>query len=503
MGAPNGDVHFSNYSIISFDQIGTIVEHSRNISNGLVGNNGCNRYGIKFPINLNVTDMNASQILNDYKDYAEEEFSSSILISDSDFLTNLLGNERTQFLIQFEHRILDERFGELVSFDDDVEIFISAECEMKKKTNANMESETEKTKLVNLFRDLIQEIHNRMIVDVHSIDDKIKQFYVDLESSHEKLLYEIILDGYLKISNIGLCEPKKYENQLIDAVYKLRLDISIDDFKEHVKFLDFLYEFNGHGMVDSFKIDYRLTKTIEFLRDAKKWYGYLDDLKGILYDYGSLGGNDQVIGNLIRKCNVTGNEKIKVSDIGLNQLLERMNSTVPPALAETKIDSPKLKALKALLHQTLIDRVRIVCGKNELLVKGYDVNISEFNQIYCEARKIEICALHKVFIDADIDKTGEGVQITIVAPIWEIVGDRRIILNGASGVPHFFHAPDGYIGKENGDDGLPGNPGGSAGHFIAIGNRFVNDELLKIKLNGGQGSNGQSGGKGISRSESV
>lgn len=498
MGAQYGDIRFNNYSIISYDLIGTSVGYGKNDINGQVGKNGCNRDGIKFPESVDLHDVNASMIFNDYKIHAENHFANNIFVSNSDFVKNLVEDERMRFLTQIG--ILDNRMNELISFNEDVEIFIDPECQLNENKNANIEFEREnRTTKVDLIGNLVKVIQNRMVNDVHSIDDRIKGFYINLESSNRNLLHEIILDGYLQFSNIGECEPKRYERQLIHAVYTLRIDVSIDDFKEHVKFLNFLNEFNGKKMNESFEID-RLKNTVEFLRESKKWYSFLDDFKGILHEYGSLGGNDQVIGDLIKNCNITENEMKKVSDIGLNQLLERMNSTIPPVLAETKVDSRKLNALRTILHQSLIDRVRSNCGKNVLVVKGYDVNLSEINRINCEANTVEIFALHKVFIDTDIDAytTGKREQITIIAPIWEIVGDRKIILNGENGIPHYpLHASNGQNRAENGDDGMPGNPAVSAGHFVAIGNHFINDEYLTIELNGGEGGHGQSGGKGI------
>lgn len=140
-----------------------------------------------------------------------------------------------------------------------------------------------------------------------------------------------------------------------------------------------------------------MTKTTEYLRKSEKWYGFLAELKDVLFEYGSLDSNRQVIGNLIKKCTVNENETRKVSDIGLNQVL-----------AEMRLDLQNLKILKRLLQQTLINGIRSTCVGDELTVKGYEVKISEFKRINCKAKTIEIFALHKVLFDADIDKTGKN-----------------------------------------------------------------------------------------------
>lgn len=47
-----------------------------------------------------------------------------------------------------------------------------------------------------------------------------------------------------------------------------------------------------------------------------------------------------------------------------------------------------------------------------------------------------------------------------------------------------------------GAHGLPGLPGGIAGHFIAIGSKFIGSENVCVCVNGGNGGAGQHGGNG-------
>lgn len=102
-----------------------------------------------------------------------------------------------------------------------------------------------------------------------------------------------------------------------------------------------------------------------------------------------------------------------------------------------------------------------ICSGNKLVVKGYDVNISFVLKDPCfgKVRFIEVFALNQLYIDADFDATGQQVQLSLIAPVWTIIGNKKIILNGKNGEEHkSLHAPDG-IGSFR--HGQPGNPGES------------------------------------------
>ncbi|XP_055303228.1 uncharacterized protein LOC129568912 [Sitodiplosis mosellana] len=99
----------------------------------------------------------------------------------------------------------------------------------------------------------------------------------------------------------------------------------------------------------------------------------------------------------------------------------------------------------------------------------------------------------------DINKTGQKLQLSLIAPTWHVIGDRQINLEGKDAEPHPEpKAEDGKIGRYeiDGKNGLPGKPGGAAGHFMGIGNNFFNMENLQINIGGGKGGAGQHGGNG-------
>lgn len=138
----------------------------------------------------------------------------------------------------------------------------------------------------------------------------------------------------------------------------------------------------------------------------------------------------------------------------------------------------------------------ITCLINKLVVKGNRINMSDILKIAClkNAKFVELFALDTLIIDEDFVKTGERVQLSIIAPKWKIVGKRKIILDGHQKQPLTIDYAASGIGRFK--DGKPGKPGDSAGCFLGIGVEFIDESNLEIHVNGGVGGPGQFGGNG-------
>lgn len=159
---------------------------------------------------------------------------------------------------------------------------------------------------------------------------------------------------------------------------------------------------------------------------------------------------------------------------------------------------PHIIAQSVFSDATYIDDMTAICSSQKLVVKGNDIKISDVLNVTCikNSKFVEIFALNKLIFDADINKTGQNAEMSIIAPTWEIIDERKIILDGKKGKSHSsIKASDG-IGSFR--HGKPGLPGGSGGCFFGIGNDFINGANLKIHINGGLGGPGQNGAKGLS-----
>lgn len=141
----------------------------------------------------------------------------------------------------------------------------------------------------------------------------------------------------------------------------------------------------------------------------------------------------------------------------------------------------------------------ISCESDKLIVKGEFIFISDIiegAECWSSANSIEIYAVDRVFIDADIDKAKHAPNLTIISPIWEVIPPpaaytRRILLSGKDAnkyeIPHE---------NRHGEPGSAGRTGGTGGNFVGIGSSFVDDERLEIVISGGNGGDGQDGGNG-------
>lgn len=155
------------------------------------------------------------------------------------------------------------------------------------------------------------------------------------------------------------------------------------------------------------------------------------------------------------------------------------------------MNSFKLKKLSEVLQLTMYDYGAVFCFPNKLSVKGYNVKISDVVQMDCpgDITFMEIFVMNNLFIDADLRKVGVDLQLAIIAPTWEVIGKRKITLQGAAGEAHNpSTAEHGTPDSNNGMSGLPGNSGFSAGCLLAIGDKFINDEQLEVHLIGGKGN---------------
>lgn len=100
-----------------------------------------------------------------------------------------------------------------------------------------------------------------------------------------------------------------------------------------------------------------------------------------------------------------------------------------------------------------------ICSTNKLAIQGYDVEISQVLNAKCfgKVKFIEVFALNKLYIDADFETTEQKVQLSLIAPVWVIIGNRKIILNGKAGAEHASpYAPDGIGSFRHGRPGKPG-----------------------------------------------
>jgi len=137
--------------------------------------------------------------------------------------------------------------------------------------------------------------------------------------------------------------------------------------------------------------------------------------------------------------------------------------------------------------------------KNQVTFVGYSVKVSGvarfISTVQTNVSHIRIFALDSLVIDDDLSLSGDDV--TILAPLWDIVAPSVINLKGKAGDEYGHRSVSGKGFGEDGADGAFGRQGGSGGHFWGIGEEFLNLENLSINVDGGHGGTGQNGGNGL------
>lgn len=99
----------------------------------------------------------------------------------------------------------------------------------------------------------------------------------------------------------------------------------------------------------------------------------------------------------------------------------------------------------------------------------------------------ELFAIDRIFIDVDLIAPNRNV--IIIAPVWIIVNNRSISLNGKDGYGYSVTPPERHNGN-------PGGPGQPAGNFFGVSFEFQDSDMLTISAIGGRGGDGQNGGSG-------
>lgn len=137
-------------------------------------------------------------------------------------------------------------------------------------------------------------------------------------------------------------------------------------------------------------------------------------------------------------------------------------------------DSNLLKILRS------VPNVTRTCTKQTLHIQGRYVFLSDVKD--CPARRVEIFASSTVFIDTSYSRLGEMAQIFILAPVWVVLEETKISLQG-------IDAPDGNsTGKRS---------GGSGGVFYGVVMDYRNMEGLVVNVSGGNGEKGNDGVPGL------
>lgn len=315
--------------------------------------------------------------------------------------------------------------------------------------------------------------------------------------------YAIFLSTKKAISKFTKAE--EFIKQIIQNTKHLKINISDQNFLSKIsnysKYLNFLETVSDQSTHSSSLI-LGFMDTIEYLNSSLKWYNFLLKLHERLSEYEiQKDANKYNITNLTDQITKNGHSEVKITEIDLEQFLCEISMKEHYIYIKdiTIINQLKLNVLSNILNLTLKNKMQFLCENNTLVVTGRYVKLTDVVILVCpdDIPFINIFALNKIFINTNLDKTGDKVKLSIIAPTWEIIGSQKIILDGKPGAAHnVLIAEAGINPGNNGTDGKPGLPVVLLVFFLGIGKTFINGKNLQISANGGKGGSGQHGGNG-------
>lgn len=341
------------------------------------------------------------------------------------------------------------------------------------------------------------EIKKHLTVGISNLNSYIQNVYIHRESKNsdlETLLY-LFTEAYKVISNILADDLTMFVEETIIASKLLQFELSQDDMDYllmHIELIDFIASIQNIHPPNINDISNGLSELLNYLSDSIDWYSFLINTNIALSEYSvqqNVTGYNIDVQIVMQQCSIERGGSKNTNDIGLKQFLDKVDTNLFPQVENRTMNSFKLEHLSAVLEYTMKDYGAKYCSPDILEFRGYNVKLSDFVKLTCPYKITfkSIFAQNKIFIDADIDETGNQTQLAIISPIWEIIGNKTIILSGAPAKPYNSSAADGVIDNIKGSPGLPGMPGGSSGCFMAIGKEYINSQGLSVYLNGGTG----------------
>lgn len=362
---------------------------------------------------------------------------------------------------------------------------------------------------LNVFDNITEETSKRFADNVNVIADGLQKSFLKQEkhSLDLKMLNESMVLGYNKLTRLNSSQALVFITELVIVAdqYSTESYQNVLNLLKYVQFIDFLMHANGCDS-SAFHFARGLTNTINYLKSSAEWYKYLIDLQDKLTQYDVQNRTTQYrASKLLKQCRLIAEKETEfIDESTLKAIFSEVDILSYNLTAESGIDSVKLNALCRVWRKN-IQSADVSCESKKLVVKGYNILMSDVVNLPCLSNlmpnsTIDIFALHIVFVDADFDMKGKHVQLAVIAPIWEIIlndgaKERTISLNGEE--PVKLAPAESDHDNEGASDGKAGKHGGPGGNFFGIGNNFVNDQQLKIFVNGGTGGAGQDGGRGV------
>lgn len=284
---------------------------------------------------------------------------------------------------------------------------------------------------------LHQKIQNALPNDlIHTIEE-ITNFYMEQERLHFlkiDVLNKTMHEADEEFSPHALEAFMMKLSAIAKNLHLHALSRSMKQISRNVEFLHILSSGNVLGAGEKDKIDVKLTKFKNYIKNSRTWYNFLLELRNYLSTYVAQRSVSAAKGSqfVSQQLNEQKDETVIASKIGINSMLQLLSGVKDKnAIENVQVNKYKLNAIQTLWKNAM-SKNEISCTSDRLIAKGYFVSMSEVAKASCwsTANFIDIFALSKVFIDIDTGDTKENSQMTIISPTWQIIQDHLIIPKG-------------------------------------------------------------------------
>lgn len=340
---------------------------------------------------------------------------------------------------------------------------------------------------------LAEKINDNIAANVRSIANEIQQYYSD--NSTTAINFRLLTarfeeaDRLLSVINEGVASLTLpvFMARLLNATRQLDIPISheyLNDIENQQKYIDFLQSMREDAPLQLNAAVWvsAIEDCIKLVRGNALWYTFLTSL---YKDYSAYDFRQDLTKYNVRNIDDWGQsgkeQGILIDAKNFAAFAKRQTNGASVASYQPTVQ--QLAVLNRILDVMLKATPVYKCRDNALIVKGEFVRLSEIDLGQCgdKLKALNVYALDTVFIDKAIEGYSKQWQVSIIAPRWHVYGLEVVVnLNGS--------VPEDVAGKSAkeaeserpADAGVPGNPGGNAGHFLGIGDVFVNGNKLKV-----------------------
>lgn len=204
----------------------------------------------------------------------------------------------------------------------------------------------------------------------------------------------------------------------------------------------------------------------------------------------------EIVVEFTKKNRKDGGKYVKrLNDISKRLLKNKKKLDVESLDAFIKLISDSIASFDAnvLNNETCLE----IIGSNVLfseVVKWIECNCSLFKEK--AIREVRLIAKSILHVDADLKKDlWGGISFFVWTNTFNVVGSKRVWDFSGDPSTHNYVKDAQTDNNGNGIDGADGYAGESGGNVLIKAETVQDGRLLKIYSNGGNGSNGQSGGR--------